>query len=633
MTALELADLDSFQDSRLFSALLEHLPAAVAVFDLEMRYIACNRPWIEGFKLNGIELVGRSHYEVVPGIAPERRELHRRALAGQSISSELDRITLPDGSVEWMRWKLAPWRDALGAVAGLLFSVEVLTSQIEREFRNRAVHEELSLFIDIADNFAVCMLDDDGNVSIWNSGAERLCGWSEVEVLGKPFAFMFDAGDRERGLPERQLEIARENGSFRDRTWRIHKDGRRMLADVTITRIDGDGQLPSGFGQVIRDVTREDTQARSLEASAVLLRSILETVPDALIVIDDHGLILSFSKAAEALFGYAPNEVIGRNLSMLMPSPDREQHDGYLARYRETGRPHIIGGNRRVLGLRKDGTVFPHTLRVGEAFGGGQRLFTGFLHDLTETEEAEARMDELQRELAHIARISEMGALATAIAHELNQPLMAIGNFVQTSAELIRSGEQAALQPVSRALDEAGRETLRAGAIVKRLRSFVSRGELDRTFENPGELAREACELAATGAKYRNVKCVVTAADDLPDILVDRIQIQQVLVNLVRNALEAIGSDGTVNVVVRPDGDWMRFTVSDTGPGVPPGRIARLFEPFSTTKDEGMGIGLVICRNIVEAHGGKLWYEGGLAGGAAFQFTLPKHSEENDDAG
>src|SRR5690606_4005198 len=192
---------------------------------------------------------------------------------------------------------------------GLLVVSEVLTPQVQEQLRLRIQDEELALFFDIAENFALCMLDDEGNVSIWNGGAERLFGWDEAEALGRPFDFMFDPSDKDRGLPARQLELARQNGTYRDRCWRTRSDGSRFLADVTISRIERDGQFPSGYGQLVRDVTNEDTQSRSLEASAVLLRSILETIPDAMIVINDQGIVLSFSKAAEQLFGSTHEEV------------------------------------------------------------------------------------------------------------------------------------------------------------------------------------------------------------------------------------------------------------------------------------------------------------------------------------
>ncbi|RVQ69599.1 PAS domain-containing sensor histidine kinase [Croceicoccus ponticola] len=625
-------EIDNIPHDELTALLLERVPAAIALVDPDMRFIACNRRWITDFKLDPDNVIGRSHCDLFPENAEKWREMHARALAGENLTHELDRSEQDDGSTDWLRWSLAPWHDEAGKVKGVLFVSEVQKSQLEKDLRARVLSEELSLFIDIADNFALSMLDDAGKVTIWNSGAEQLSGWTEAEMVGKTFDMMFEASDRDHGLPERQLALARENGVFRDRCWRVRKDGTRFLADVTITRIAGDDQLPSGFGQIVRDVTKEDIQSQSLEASAVLLRSILDTVPDAMIVIDEVGIMLSFSKAAEKLFGYSHEEVIGKNISMLMPSPDHEQHDEYLARYRRTGEPRIIGTNRRVLGMRKDGTIFPHVLRVGEARGGGRRMFAGFLHDLSDQEETESRLQELQRELTHIARVSEMGTLATAIAHELNQPLMAISNIVQTSVALVEGGDKEHLLLAARALEEAGREALRAGEIVKRLRSFVSRGELDRTIENSGGLARDACELAAGDAKFRNVAWRVVVADDAEDILADRIEVQQVLVNLVRNAMQAINRDGEIEVSVRPDGDTMHFTVSDTGPGVPEGRIGTLFEPFSTTKPTGMGMGLAICRTIVEAHGGKIWHEHNPNGGAAFHFTLPKFNSENADA-
>ena len=618
---------------RLIGLLLDRVPAAIALCDRDMRYVAYNDLWIRDYDLPETDLVGRSHYDLFPDDQEKWRPLHQRALAGETLSSDRDPIPRKDGNIDWIRWSIAPWIDEAGDQQGILIVTEVLTSQIEEELRTRILSEEMSLFHDIAEDMALFMLDDYGRITIWKSGAQRMFGWTEAEVVGKSFDLMFDSADKARELPERQLAAARQHGSFHDRCWRLRKDGSRFLGDVTISHIEDSQLLPGGFGVIIRDVTSDDFQARSLEASTVLLRSILDTVPDAMIVIDDQGIVLSFSRTAEALFGYSRDEVVGKNVSMLMPSPDRELHDGYMARYRETAEPHIIGSKRRVLGLRKDGTVFPHTLRVGEAYGGGQKMYAGFLHDLTETEETQARLQELQRELSHIARVSEMGTLATAMAHELNQPLMAIGNIVQTSSELLKDDDNPkTLKIVTEALVEAGALAMRAGAIVKRLRRFVSRGELDRTIEDPGSLVRDACDLIDSEARMRRIECSVRVADDAREILVDRVQVQQVLLNLVRNANEAIGEEGVVEISVRPDGPMMEFMVKDSGPGVPPERVDRLFEPFATTKTDGMGLGLSICKTIIEAHGGKIWYCSDGSGGAAFHFTVPQLKEEYSDA-
>lgn len=615
---------------RLVAPMIDQIPAAIALFDTGLACVLCNARWKGLFDPPA---------DAGPPFSPDHvsschqgpwRKVLGQALDGETIARDFDRFERADGGVEWIRWSVSPWKDTKGAVRGVLMVCEDVTAEMEQHLRSKVLKQELSLFIDIAENFALCMLDDEGRITIWNQGAQRLCGWREAEVQGRPFDILFDPSERERGLPRRQLELARKNGSFRDRCWRTRKDGSRFLAEVTISRVEGDDVLPSGFGQIVRDITHEDTQARSLEASTVLLRSILDTVPEALIVIDVDGRILLFSKTAEEMFGYCAHEVIGRNVSMLMPSPDREEHDGHMQRYRSQGGSRVIGSKRRVHGLRKDGTIFPHSLRIGEAFGGGQRMFAGFLQDLTEKEATEARLEELQRELAHIARVSEMGTLATSIAHELNQPLMAIGNIVQTSAELLRRAETDSIEKVADALEQAGHEALRAGEIVKRLRSFVARGEIERTLEDPRTLAHDAIALGTAGTRHRNIQRSVTVGPELEHVFVDRVQIQQVLLNLMRNAVDAIERDGEVNVAIACDGSAVRFTVTDSGPGVPPERIERLFEPFSTTKQDGMGMGLAICRTIIEAHGGRIWYDPDLAEGAGFVFTVPCFREEDD---
>lgn len=628
-----MADSDWIEGPRadeLIGLLLERVSAAIALFDRQMRYIACNRRWITDYKLDRDDLIGRSHSEIFPEIGEKWKILHARALSGEKLSHDLDRFQRADGTTAWVRWSIAPWRNQSGDIEGVLMVFEVLTPQMEKELRARILSEELSLFVDIAENFALCMLDNEGRVTIWNSGTQRLCGWHEAEAIGRNFEFMFSPDDRQRGLPAKQLEMARRDGVHRERCWLLRKDRTRFRADITVSRVDGDEELPPGFGHIIRDVTAEESQARSLEASTVLLQSILEIVPDAMIVIDEKGIVLSFSRTAEELFGYDADEVVGQNVSLLMPSPDRERHDEYIARYLETGIPHIIDNRRRVMGRRKDGSLFPHELRVGEAMGGGRRVFAGFVHDLTQKEDAQSRMQELQRELTHIARVSEMGTLATSIAHELNQPLMAITNLVQASAQIMAEADPQAMATVRNALDDAAREALRAGQIVRRLRRFLSRGDLEKTLENPAALAGDACELASADTAERNIACAIEVPESLPDILVDRIQIQQVIVNLIRNAIEAVDSSGKVEIAAELEGDELLFSVTDDGPGIAEEKRGRLFEPFSSTKPDGMGLGLAICRTIIEAHGGRLWYEDGAKGGAVFRFTIPLKDGETD---
>ena len=225
-----------------------------------------------------------------------------------------------------------------------------------------------------------------------------------------------------------------------------------------------------------------DPSTPAIIAESALLRSILETVPDAMVLIDQNGIIQSFSTAAERLFGYRSDEACGRNVSMLMPEPYRSQHDAYLGRYLSTGERRIIGKGRVVVGLRADGGTFPMELSVGEVRDGDTHLFTGFIRDLTERQETQARMQELQNDLMHASRVRSMGQMAAALSHELNQPLTATSNYLNAATRMLE-GDAPDLARVRRALSQAGQQTLRSGEIIRRLRAFVTRGAVSRARE------------------------------------------------------------------------------------------------------------------------------------------------------
>lgn len=385
-----------------------------------------------------------------------------------------------------------------------------------------------------------------------------------------------------------------------------------------------------------------------------------------MIIIDEHGLILSFSAAAERMFGFLEEEVLGENVSILMPSPDRERHDGYLERYMRTGERRIIGIGRVLTARHRDGATFPIELSVGEARIGDDRVFTGFIRDLTERQEAELRVHDLQSVLAHVQRVSEMGTLATSLAHELNQPLTAIANYVETARDMLAQNaeniasirysldrpaeanvEAAAtargllednaetIAVVREALDECASQSVRAGQIVRRLRDFISRGETERRIESLQRLITEASALALVGAGDLNIE-VDVRLDPLADrVLVDRIQIQQVLLNLIRNAIEAMADSPVRRLLIyseREPGGLVRITVADSGPGLAEEIAQRLFEPFQSTKDTGMGLGLSISATIVSAHGGRIWAEPSNLGGTEFHFTIVDADSEEAKA-
>jgi two-component system sensor kinase FixL len=278
-----------------------------------------------------------------------------------------------------------------------------------------------------------------------------------------------------------------------------------------------------------------------------------------------------------------------------------------------------------VVGERKDGSTFPMELAVGEMHSNDRRFFTGFIRDLTEYQQTEARLQELQSELVQISRLTAMGEMASTLAHELNQPLAAITNYLRGSRRLLESPSDADRMRVREAVDRAADQALRAGQIIRRLRDFVARGESEPRIESLNKIIEEASALALVGAKERGVRVRFQFNPRVDTVLADRVQIQQVLLNLVRNAIEAMDGAGrrelTISTVAS-DNEEVLVKVADTGAGIAADVADQLFQPFFTTKQHGMGVGLSISRTIIEGHSGRIWVEENPGGGAVFCFTL-----------
>jgi two-component system sensor kinase FixL len=465
----------------------------------------------------------------------------------------------------------------------------------------------------------------DGIVTSWNKAAERIFGYRAAEMLGQPIAILAAPGIADE-MPRMLEAIRRGERIAHYETRRRRKDGRSIDVALTISPIRDDAGRIVGASKIARDITDAKRTTAALSEKEALLRSILATVPDGLVVIDERGIIQSFSAAAERLFGYTAAEVCGCNVSLLMASPYRENHDDYVARYLATGERRIIGFTRVVTGRRKDGSVFPLELSVGEVHEDGLRLFTGFVRDLTQRQQTLQRVQELQSELTQVSRLTEMGQMASALAHEINQPLTAATNYLEAARRLLARAGDAASARAAGILENASAQVVRAAQIIYRLREFLGKGERERRPVPLGRLVEEASALALIGAHDGGAKIDLRIAPLLPELAVDRVEIEQVVVNLVRNAIEAMEGEARQELTVTAaprDGDVVEISVADTGPGIAPEIAARLFQPLVTTKPHGMGLGLSICRAIVEAHGGALTAEANPGGGAVFRVTLP----------
>jgi two-component system sensor kinase FixL len=393
---------------------------------------------------------------------------------------------------------------------------------------------------------------------------------------------------------------------------------------------DAEGNLLRTVG-VILDVTEREQREAALRRREAQLRSVLETVPDAMVVIDQHSTILQFSTAAETLWGYRAADVLGRPATMLVPAERRALHMATLNHFLQTGNG-IVGEVMTGTAEAADGRKFPIEIRTGVARSDGQVLLTVFVRNLSEQLATEERLSELSAEIAHVSRQSAMSELAADLAHELNQPLSATSNFLAAARMLLERGESS--DRVTDLLRMGSEQTQRAGEIIRRMRAFMARGEVEMRTESVDRTVRDAVDLVLVGTGQFHIRVNYDLDPDAPFIFADRIQVQQVLVNLLRNSMEVLRTSGKQERVItisshKLNDQMIEMRVSDSGPGIPPHVLEHLFSRFTTTKGNGggMGIGLSISKRIIEAHGGTLSAENRPEGGASFRFTLPAVEE------
>ena len=404
--------------------------------------------------------------------------------------------------------------------------------------------------------------------------------------------------------------------------------GRRTMlltACPLIGRGGGTGLILLGM----EDVTERKRREEALRESESKIRAILGAAADGIVTIDEAGSIISFNPAAERIFGFAASEVIGKNVSILMPSPYRDEHARYLVRYLRTGVARIIGKGRELVGRRKDGTTFPMELSVGAYQDVTTRGFVGIVRDITERKRAEEETERHHVELARALRLGAMGELAAGLAHELKQPLTVVANTLEACVTRLRSG--AARPPtLIRLLRRATGEVIRTGEIVRHVRELVQNRQPRRESVDLRRLIESVVRLLAGELKAQRITLGLELDRRELPVHVVRIHIEQVLLNLVQNAIDAVrlarGRRREVAVrAARSPAGIVGVAVHDTGTGISEGVAKRMFEPLFTTKRGGLGMGLAISRSIVEAHGGRLWVAPGErdGGGATLRFTLP----------
>lgn len=544
------------------------------------------------------------------------------------------RIVGHDGEYRWVFCRAVPLFDEKGQVEEWAGTISDIHDRKMTEGKLRDSEERLRLAVQTT-GLGIWDFDITTGQHQWTREAYHLLGLIPgAKIDDGTILACIHPEDRSRIERKFFADPSCGNLTYSDtfRVLRADTGKERWISATGRTVLDDDGHAIRKIGTA-QDITDRKLaeialklSEEQLSRSEAHLRSILETVPDAMIVADEKGIIRSFSVTAERIFGYRPDQVIGTNVKFLMPLPYREQHDAYISRYRETGERRMIGSGRVAVAQRKDGSTFPMEVQLGEMRWEGERFFTAFIRDLTERQYTEMRMQELQSELAYMSRLTAMGEMGSTLAHEINQPLTAIASYLKGCGLLLdrMEGDQVAM--IKTAVDEAAEEALRAGEIIRQLREFVARGESEHRVEELQRLIEEASALGLVGAKEKGIQVEFDFLSNCPHVIVNRVQIQQVLINLLRNAVEAMHGIQNRSLTIRTrlvqDSAMVQISVQDTGSGIAPEVLSKLFKPFTTTKKSGMGVGLSICRTIVESHGGKIWADSTPGEGTTFHFTL-----------
>ena len=476
---------------------------------------------------------------------------------------------------------------------------------------------------------AIITIDERGTIVSANPATHVLFGHTVHELLGKNIKLLMPSPYHEehdgylenfhRTGDRKIIGIGREVVGKR-------KDGSTFPMHLAVSELEVDGKKL--FSGIVRDISAlHERQAR--------LEAILSNAVDSIITIDERGLIDSVNPATLDLFGYQQEELLGKNVKMLMPNPYRDEHDGYLKNYHCSGDKKIIGIGREVIGQRKDGSTFPMHLAVSEIKLGDRRLFTGIVRDISDLKAAEKELEEIneqleervkqrtselraaQADLVRNEKFATLGKVSGGIAHEIRNPL----NAVKTSAYYLLNAKNPNEGKVKEHLERIDRQVSLIDNVVTALSDVAK-------LPDANLVSTQLAPVLKSAMSSINLSSSVSAAlefpDDVPPVLVDANQIQIAFKNLIRNARDAMPDGGQLTVSATVSDDRVFVHVKDTGTGIAKDQLELILEPLYTTKARGMGLGLSITTSIVEKNQGQLSVESELGEGSCFTIELKR---------
>ena len=464
----------------------------------------------------------------------------------------------------------------------------------------------------------IIVRDLDGTIRLWTRGMEDLYGFTSLEAIGKQSHRLL----RTRfPVPLEEIEAR----LLADESWsgELHHT-RRDGVEITVSTRWALGRNRHTHDLIVSEVNHDITELRRVRDRQALLADVIDNSQDAIVIKQLDGTITNVNKAAETMFGYVAEELVGKSVSVLFP-PDRiNEEEVIISRIERGERVDPFETRRR----RKDGTEFDVSVSISPVHDASGRI-TGaakIARNLSQQIAERRRLQELQAELIHVSRLSTVGQMATTLAHELNQPLTAVMNYAESALRMVSCDDPGLRARCAETLEKVVAQSARAGKIIQRLREFVARRKVRAEYADINKVVEEGCSLALVGANQMGTVIDLALEPAIKPVLIDTVQIQQVLLNLVRNALEAMAESEVrylkIGTRAQSGPQAVEVTVEDTGSGLSEEAAQRLFQPFVTTKPTGMGLGLSICREIIEAHGGRLWATPRRGGGTTFHFTL-----------
>lgn len=572
---------------------------------------------------NASEVVGKSATWLIPQIVPAELaesefEYSRKASQGEKVGPvETVRIR-KDGSRIQVHSTVSPVRDASGKVIAIARTLQDLSQR-------KAYEQQRALLGAIVDSSSDAIVSNDlaGIITSWNRAAEIMYGYSAEKMLGRNFRdCLADFVTPERASVEADIVLRLVVGERIPpyEAVRKRKDGSLIYVLVSVSPIRDAAGTIVGTSRTIRDIS----DRKVFEQQRALLSSIIETSNDAVYTKTLGSIVTSWNAAAEAMFGYRASEIVGKTMMVLVP-PDRVEEEAEVLKRTSAGETIR---HYETVRLRKNGssidvsvTISPLRDAAGTIVGASNTI-----RDITERKAYEARLQSMREDMIHVARVQELSQVSAGIAHELNQPLAAMMNYSNVARRLVTQDDPTTKEKLPNVVNKLGEQVERASQIIRRMRDFVEKRTPHRAIEDINTIADDAVALGLIGSNTANIETHFEHAPEVPPVFADRVQIQQVLVNLLRNATEAMAEAPRRELTLsikKTDGNFVEVAVADTGAGIPENVAAHLFTPFVTTKDNGMGIGLAISKSIIEAHGGELTMQSNLGGGTIFRFTLP----------